>query len=146
MTKMVKFQAVRQESLLGTTRRRIPFAAELRQQLLRRQQAGAAVAELDRQGIGEQEAEQRGVADGAHLNGVRRLLLKVFDRPQGDAVGSADQRAGVRVDHFGGVLETALVAQLAQRGARRELEAFTGVEVGLIAALAGGGVAELHPR
>ena len=57
------------------------FAAELRQQLLRRQQAGAAVAELDRQGIGEQEAEQRGVADGAHLNGVRRLLLKVFDRP-----------------------------------------------------------------
>ena len=59
MTKMVKFQAVRQESLLGTTRRRILFAAELRQQPLRRQQAGAAVAELDRQGIGEQEAEQR---------------------------------------------------------------------------------------
>ena len=59
MTKMVKFQAVRQESLLGTTGRRILFAAELRQQLLRRQQAGAAVAELDRQGIGEQEAEQR---------------------------------------------------------------------------------------
>lgn len=121
------------------------FAAELRQQLLRRQQAGAAVAELDRQGIGEQEAEQRGVADGAHLNGVRRLLLKVFDRPRAMLSG-ADQRAGVRVDHFGGVLETALVAQLAQRGARRELEAFTGVEVGLIAALAGGGVAELHPR
>ena len=68
--------------MLGTTRRRILFAAELRQQLLRRQQAGAAVAELDRQGIGEQEAEQRGVADGAHLNGVRRLLLKVFDRPR----------------------------------------------------------------
>ena len=52
----------------------------------------------------------------------------------------------MRVNHFGGVLETALVTQLAQRGARREREAFTGVEIGLIAALAGGGVAELHPQ
>ncbi len=35
------------------------FTVELRQQLLRRQQAGAAVAELHRQGVGEQEAQQR---------------------------------------------------------------------------------------